>query len=212
MRLYAAVPKQSNRGSDGRLCPQPIAGARVRYYELFDDMTIPKRWHLGEVTLADGREPPLWDGLRFADEGELTASVTHPGRVLEFSLTTYAVPVATTQLAKAVSSIADADVQCLPVMIAGQAGMMVLNALRVIRCLDETRSEFIKWTKDDHRADLAGQYRQVSKLVLDPETISADNHFFRIEGWDIARIVSETVKNAMDRVGCLGAKFIELQT
>ena len=43
--------------------------------------------------------------------------------------------------------------------------MVVLNSLRVLRCIDEERSEFVKWTKQDHRADLAGQYRQITKLV-----------------------------------------------
>jgi hypothetical protein len=63
---------------------------------------------------------------------------------------------------------------------------MVLNALRVIRCLDEERSEFIKWTEGDHRADLAGQYRQVTRLVLDARAIPPDVHLFRGEAWLIA--------------------------
>jgi hypothetical protein len=88
--------------------------------------------------------------------------------------------------------------------------MVVLNSLRVVRCLDEGRSEFIKWTEDDHRADLAGQYRQVTKLVLERSAIPVDAHFFRIDGWLVALVVSEVVKDAMERVGCFGAKFIEV--
>jgi hypothetical protein len=88
--------------------------------------------------------------------------------------------------------------------------MVALNSLRVVRCLDEQYSEFLKWTKEDHRADLAGQYRQVTKLALRASAIPADAHFFRIEGWTVALVVSELVKTAMESVGCLGAKFIEI--
>jgi hypothetical protein len=77
-------------------------------------------------------------------------------------------------------------------------------------CLDEKRSEFTKWTKNDHRADLAGQYRMVTRLRILTEQVPRDAHFFRVEGWRIALIVSEGVKEAMERVGCLGAKFVEV--
>jgi len=184
----------------------------MRYYELVDDMTIPGRWHLGRVILPDGREPPFMEGRRFVDEGDLVSRITHPGRVLEFCRTTFAVPVATTALANVISEIAGDDVQCIPVTIASQKGMKVINALRVIRCVDERRSEFVKWTKDDHRADLAGEYRQITRLVLERGAIPTDAHMFRVAGWDVALIVSETLKNAMERVGCLGAKFVELET
>lgn len=87
---------------------------------------------------------------------------------------------------------------------------MVLNSLRVVLCLDERRSELLEWTKNDHRSDLAGQYRQVTNLVVDCERIPRDAHFFRIDGWRVALIVSADVKEAMERVGCLGAKFVDV--
>lgn len=167
---------------------------------------------MAEVLLPGGAEPPLDAGIPLNDSGPLTGRVSHAGRVLDFSLTSFSVPVVTARLAEAVSKIAGADVQCLPVGIAGQSGMMVINTVRVIRCLDERRSEFIKWTKDDYRADLAGQYRQVTKLVLDPTSVPVNAHCFRVEGWLVALIVSEEVKEAMESVGCMGAKFIALQT
>jgi len=182
----------------------------LRYFELLDDVTVPNRWHLGEVTLPDLTEPRLRAGIGFEAGGNLAASVTRPGRVLDFSLTSFAVPLATRQLGEAIGAIAGPDAQVLPVRIADQSGMVVLNSVRVVKCLDEARSEFIKWTKQDHRADLAGQYRQVTRLVLDPGAIPADAHFFRVEGWLVALIVSEAVKDAMERVGCLGAKFIDV--
>jgi hypothetical protein len=178
----------------------------TRYFDLMDDVTIPGRWHLGDVLAEDGSEPRLRAGIPFGG-GRLVVPVHHPGIVLDFCLTSFAVPIASAALARAVAAVAGDDVECLPVEIAGQHEMMVLNATRLVRCLDESRCEFIKWTKEDHRADLAGQYRQVSKLMLDPLSIPADVHFFRVEGWRVALIVSEAVKVAMERAGCQGAQF-----
>jgi hypothetical protein len=184
----------------------------TRYFQLRDDMTIRGRWHVCEVMFPSGEEPLFDTGEPVSLSAPLVGTVSHAGRVLDFTITSFNAPLATSSIAEAVSSLAGSDVQCLPVEVAGQPAMKVLNALRVIRCLDETRSEFIKWTKQDHRADLAGQYRQVTKLVLAPDAVPADAHFFRVEGWDVALIVSEALKEAMERVSCFGAKFIELPT
>jgi hypothetical protein len=173
-------------------------------------MTIAGRWHIGEIRAMDGVEPVLDAGQWFDSRLPLFGLVTRPGRVLDFSLTSFAVPIVSSTLAEAITAVAATDVQWLPVDIAEQTGMMVLNALRVIKCLDESRSEFIKWTKQDHRADLAGQYRQVTSLTVDPKAIPSDAHVFRVEGWLVALIVSEDVRAAMERVGCVGAKFIEV--
>lgn len=184
----------------------------TKYFRLIDDMTVPKRWHLGAAELSDGSEPRLRVGLRLDSVEAPSIPVTHTGRVLEFSLTSFAVPVATKKLADALCALAGSDVQCIPVSIAEQKGMVVLNALRVLRCLDEARSEFVKWTRQDHRPDLAGQYRQITKLVLDAKAIPSDAQVFRIEGSLVELVVSERVKDVMEFVGCKGAKFIELPT
>lgn len=184
----------------------------TRFFRLRDDVTIPGRWHIGELRLADGSVPLLDAGVRFNEHDPLIGTITHPGQVLDFGFTSFAVPLATRALAEAVVSAAGSDVQRIPVIIAGQAGIDVLNSVRVVSCVDEKKSEFTRWTAQDHRADLAGQYRQMTKLVLDASAIPNEAHFFRVEGWLIALIVSEKVKIAMEAAGCRGAKFTELPT
>ncbi|MGE0143796.1 MAG: DUF1629 domain-containing protein [Planctomycetota bacterium] len=181
-----------------------------RYFRLSDDVAIPNRWHLGAASLSDGTEPRLRAGIRFDSTEVPRIPVTHAGRVLEFSLTSFAVPVATEKLSRAMSVVAGSDIQPIQVFIGKQTDMLVLNVLRVVRCLDETRSEFLKWTKQDHRPDLAGQYRQITRLILDAASIPPDAHSFRIDGSLIEIVVSEQLKEAMESVGCLGATFIEL--
>lgn len=182
-------------------------------FDLFDDVTIPSRWHLGAASLADGTERRLRAGIRLEATETVRVPVTHPGRRLDFSLTSFAVPVVTPRLANAISAVVDErDLQCVPVCVDDKFSMVALNAVRVVRCLCETESEFIKWTAQDHRADLAGQYRQVTKLVLDREAIPTDARFFRVQGWTVALVISAAVKDAMESAGCLGARFTRLRT
>jgi len=47
-------------------------------------------------------------------------------------------------------------------------------------------------------------------LSLSTLSIPPDAHFFRIDGWRIALIVSDAVKTAMEATGCLGAKFVDV--
>ena len=182
----------------------------MRYFDLSDDVAVPGRWHLGEVRRADGTEPRLRAGMPLEPVEPLTVSVTHPGRVLEFSLTSFGIPIASAKLGEQIAALAPGDVQLVPVKIGGQEGMVALNALRLIECVDEAQSIFSKWTERDHRRDLAGQYRQFVRLVLDSKAIPLDAHFFRVKGWKIALIVSEVMKQRMEEAGCFGARFVSV--
>lgn len=182
----------------------------MRFFDLSDDVTIPGRWHLGDVRTSQGHEPRLRAGLRWQGLDRLETTVDEPGRELDFCLTSFGVPVARTSLAAAIEAIAKSDVQRLPLSIPDHDGFEVVNVLRVVKCLDERLSEYMKWTLSDHRADLAGQYRMVTRLQILSDAIPTDAHVFRIEGWRIAVVVSEHVKVAMEAAGSLGAKFVEV--
>ena len=182
----------------------------MRYFKLLDDVTIADRWHIGEVRNPDGGEPRLRFGIRQDVDTPLTADATS-GQSLEFSLSSFAIPIASDSLADAISTIAGTDVQALPVTVAGTHRMKVLNALRVVDCIDDARCDSLKWTSRDHRSDLAGQYRQVTRLVLDSASIPQQAHFFRLKNWMVALVVSAVVKAAMESQGCQGAKFSELE-
>ncbi|MBK8254537.1 MAG: hypothetical protein IPK82_17955 [Polyangiaceae bacterium] len=183
----------------------------MRYFDLSDDTGALHRWHIGEVRDETGHEPRLKSGSHMATTGPLLAKVHYDGPALEFCLTSLSVPVTTKRLAAVMVNLAGGDLQVIPLQVitprASSVERVVLNAIRKIRCLDEDRSKFTKWTVNDHRADLAGQYRQVTKLVVNPTAIPPDVHIFRIEGWEVALIVSETLKNAMEQAGCHGAVF-----
>ena len=190
----------------------------MRFYRLRDDFRIPRRWHLGDVRMGEQTGLLFDAGTTFTPERPLSVGIATPGGLpLDFTLTTLGVPIVFDELARRIATIADSDVQFLPVWVEGLRGppggrteFAVLNTLRVVSCLDERRSEFSKWTDADHRDDLAGQYRQVTRLVVDRSRIPDDAHVFRVEGWRIALIVSELVKRAIERFGCRGARFEEV--
>jgi hypothetical protein len=174
-----------------------------------DDMNISERWHLGVVLTDDGVEPLFDDGIR-CEPRPLFAEVTRPGRPLDFTVSAFNTPIARASLANAISTAAGSDVQCLPAAIEKQVGFCVVNAIRVVRCIDEDRSRFGKWTEQDGRPDKVGKYRGVPHLRVDPRMIPEDAHFFRLKDWEVVLIVSEPVKDAMERAGCQGAKFQEV--
>ncbi|MFO0755164.1 MAG: hypothetical protein U0359_01630 [Byssovorax sp.] len=180
-----------------------------RFFGLIDGLYVPDRWHLGKVLAEDGAEPLFDDGAP-CERSLLLAKVTHPGRALDFCVSAFNAPIARDSLAAAIVAVAGADLQSIPVLVGKESGFRVLNAVRVVRCIDEDRSEFGRWTEKDNRPDKLGKYRGVPKLRLDPRLIPEDAHFFRLKDWEVVLVVSEQVKATMERAGCVGAKFQEV--
>lgn len=180
-----------------------------RYFRLVNDMTIVGRRDFDDIVDEQGDYPFLAAGERADERLRLSTVVSDPGTPLPFSMTSTNIPVVTPALADAVAAVAGSDVQCLPVDIAGERAV-VLNAVRRVRCLDENRSEFSRWTAEHGRPDKIGSYRGVTRLVLDRRALGERDHFFRVEGWRIALIVSDAVKAAMERAGCRGAQFLDV--
>jgi hypothetical protein len=182
----------------------------MRFFELYDDMSGIPRWHLDEVLSMDGTAHWLRAGER-CDHTDLHVAVHHAGPSLQFTLSTFGVPIAVSSLATAVASLAQNDVQILPCTVDGKFGYAAVNVLRILPCIDDALTVGIKWTKDDHRSDLAGQYRSIDKLMLDPSKIPEDAHVFRMKDYQRIIIVSETMKQAMEAAGCHGAVFVPVE-
>src|SRR4051794_29359896 len=107
-----------------------------KFFGLMDDVHIKSRWHLGEV-MGDGNTIELWNGTPIEAGLLLKASLDRPGRPLDFSLTSFAAPIAKTDLASAIASISGMDIQRLPIVINGHDGYEVLNSVRIVACLNE---------------------------------------------------------------------------
>jgi hypothetical protein len=180
----------------------------TRYYRLLDDIHFPNRWHL---------EAPRLQGLDVLPSHFTTGSffqqpvdvevMPDSGVPFDFTLAAFDVPVVSSRMAATISELVGEDVQMIAVSIPGHnSGYSILNALRLIPCLDESKSKFTKWKASDGRPDKVGQYRMVVQLFIDPMR-AGNAHVFRIAGWDVPLIVSESVKHAVEEEGCLGVVF-----
>ena len=95
--------------------------------------------------------------------------------------------------------------------VEGQAEpWFILNALRIIACIDEARcEEVVRWLPEDNRPDKSGEYRNVSGLKVDAEK-TGGARIFRPWGWKVVLIVSESIKQALEHERITGTRFVEV--
>jgi hypothetical protein len=188
----------------------------MRYFDLYDDVYVPGRWELGDPKHQQG--PAFEDPYAFIDgrplnvEERLTFPVDRPGKPLDFSLAGIGVtPVISARAVPIFTELAPSDVQLIPIEIEGQPDpYFILNATRLIRCIDDARSaEVLYWLPEDERPEKTGTYRDVYGMRIDPAKVG-EAKVFRTWGWSIVLIVSEDIKDAMERMGVTGAKFREV--
>jgi hypothetical protein len=185
-----------------------------RFFRLLDDVYVPKRWHLGSPLDAQGREIDdfghLTQGHAVQDPGRLHMACTVRGRPLDYSLGGLNVPILHPRVAQVFTELAPSDVQLLPVEIARQSEpYSILVVTRRIQCIDEQASGIERWTTEDDRPEMVGQYRFVSTLRLDSSRIG-DARVFRPEDWEVVIVISEEIKEALERIRATGVKFTEV--
>ena len=200
------------------------------YYTLEDDLYCEGRWYLNRLCDCSGIEldsrifcygelvdvgPPIqaktWkEGIPVAAYPPLKVLLDPemPGTPLDFTYTNANMPVATTPVATILASIAPQDIQRIPVLVESrEQGYEIINVVRLIDCIDVERSE-IQWYEkgNDIRPDLAGQPEMVIELVIDPSRVG-DHHIFRISGWEVEIVVSDVIKEALEKVYATGVGF-----
>jgi hypothetical protein len=187
----------------------------VRYFDLTDDMNLPGRWHLRSPVDARGREVDPWrfrKGQVVEPEEPIHFPVEPAGTPLDFTLASFLIPVVHGRLVALLTRLGvDEEAQFIPVRVQGQAeDYFILNALRVIRCIDEARcEEVLPWRPEDGRPDKVGEYREVVGMRIDARQVG-DAHLFRPWGWRVALIVSERVRLALEEEGMRGPRFTEV--
>jgi hypothetical protein len=173
-----------------------------------DDENYPDRWLLGDPVSADGR--PVYASTftgaeRYFGPAPWKLSIKHPGRPVAFHLGSFDMPVVTDEVAKVVQKIAPADVEFFPVTVGSlRVTYQILNVLRSEDCVDEDRADVIKWLPEDGRPDKIGSYRQVHPVFIKPGRYG---DIFRVKGWEIALIVSERMRAALETIDGLGIVF-----
>src|SRR5690242_20514874 len=131
-----------------------------RFFELYDDVHVPHRWHLDAPLDGQGREVNDWEfkrGKPMRLEGRLRIPVELAGRPLDFSEAGVMVPVVHARVASVMKELAPNDVQLIPVDIEGQPDQyLILVATRLIRCIDEKGSKVRFWRPEDGLPNMVG--------------------------------------------------------
>jgi hypothetical protein len=160
-----------------------------------------------------GRKVDDWQfrrGTPVSSEGRLKFPVEIPGRPLDFTEAGLGTPVVHVKVASIFAELALNDVQIIPVDVEGHADQyLIIVATRLIRCIDEKASRIELWTHEDGVPHKVGQYSSVRDMRID-KTKVGDAKVFRPEGWDVTLIVSEDIKDALERMGATGTRFEEV--
>ena len=143
-------------------------------------------------------------------ESRLKILFEHAGRPLDFSETNSRIPLVHVKVASVFSELASNDVQLIPVDVEEQPEQyLILVATRRIRCIDEKASKVQFWQPEDGLPDKVGQYYAVDDLHIDKSKVG-NAKVFRLEGWEGTLIISEDIKDSLERMGATGTKFEEV--
>jgi hypothetical protein len=187
----------------------------AKYFQIWEDMRIQNRWHLGPPVDSQGQEINPWQfkhGRPLESEGQPTFHVVRPGTALDFTLTAFTIPLVHDRVVSLFERLGLLhEVQFLPARVEDRAEpYFILNVLRSIRCIDDERcDEVTYWLPEDGRPDMTGQYRSVIGMRVDPEKVG-EVEIFRPWGWRVALVVSGRIKAAMEDERISGPMFIEV--
>ena len=191
-----------------------VSQSMTRYYDLLDDTKLLGRWQLGAPLDAKGNEIDPWQ-FKKGHVLEL-GCVPHftldlPGRPLDFSWAAFSIPVVSGRFVRLFEQLRVEEVQFIPAQVDAQPEpWYILNALRVIRCIDDARCEQVQyWKPEDNRPDKLGEYRAVYGLRIDPAKVG-DARIFRPWGWRVALIVAADIKQALEDTSLSGTRFLEV--
>jgi hypothetical protein len=187
--------------------------ARVgRYFELVDKMDIQGRWLLGRPMDAQGGKIDPWQFSRgrSADAPrDMRLRLCLPGSPLDYSEASFSIPVVSRRLMELLQRLGVEEVQFFPARVESQEEpYFVLNATRLVDCIDESRCRTERWKPEDGAPDRVGEYRLVEGMRIDPSKVSGAR-IFRTWGWPVL-VVSEDLKEAMEQEGITGTRFTEV--
>ena len=184
-----------------------------RFFDMRIDVYVPGRWYLDDPRDLSGQEvEDIWaftDGKPIEVRDRLRIPIFQAGKPLDIEFAGAGqAPIVSERVAAVFRELAPHDVQLFPVEVEGQREpYFLLNVAREIRCIDDAACDEARlWTPEDGRPELIGEYHVVSGLRIDVSKVG-DARVFRLWGWHPPIIVTEEIKQALERVGHVGALF-----
>ncbi len=186
----------------------------TRYFDLLDDRHSSTRWHLGSPVDEQEQEIDPWQfkkGRVLELRGVPRFPLDVAGAALDYCWAAFSIPVAHGRVVQLFERLGVLDVQFIPARVEGhEEPYFILNALRIIRCIDDARCEEVQyWKPEDNRPEKVGEYRAVHGMRIDPTRVG-NARIFRPWGWRGALIISEDLKQALELEGITGTRFVEV--
>lgn len=181
-------------------------------YRLSFDPTLKNQWFIDTPLHHSGDEWAFWrllsgSPLEGTDLLPWQSKVKQEGQRISFSFAGFDVPVVTSEVATALMAVVGDQVQVPQLHIVGESlAYRILVATRTVQCVDESNSEFTKWSPSDGRPEKSGEYRMFTRLRLDPTLVPPDASIFRVRGWTQALIATERVVGALQ--SCVPAGLV----
>ncbi len=187
----------------------------MKYFDVrADDKQFVNLWFLDEPISENGVaiDARLFTyGKAYKGVAPHSVPVQQNGKQIAFNLAAFDMPVVSNRIASVLGAVAANDCEFFPVVVeATNLGMSIVNVVRRIECVDESRCEdVLKWRPEDNRPDRVGSYRSIGGLRIDPDKAEG-HHMFRISGWEVALIVSEVIRAELESIENLGIVFDEV--
>lgn len=182
----------------------------MSFFQLDVDPTLEDVWFLGEPLTKDGEELDariFINGIPYTGKPPYRVPVSKPGRSVQFNFAAFDMPVISDVIFTILHQICPDEFESFPVVIDSfDRGFSILNVVSVCKCIDERRSYIMRWGPEDGRPDKVGQYRMVTDLTI-KKSMAQGRNIFRLEGWEIALIVSQAVKTQVETLSETGLVF-----
>ena len=170
----------------------------------------PDRWFLGEPYDERGQEIDsrlFTYGRPYTGPRPRRIVLGYAGREAQMNFADVGMLVVSGPIVRILRRVAPAAMEAYPVAVEdADQEYYIINVVCLCECLDESRSEIMRWTAAGGRPDKVGQYRMVINLTID--TAKANGlDLFRIRGWVVPIIVSGRLRALLEREPDLGVSF-----
>lgn len=180
-----------------------------KFYRILVDPNATARWYLKAPVDQQGREIDarlFTRGVPFGSSSPLCVPLRRQGEEVDINFADFDMLVVSRKIIDGIASDFDLEVQRIPAEISGRIDYEIVNPLASISCIDEGESDYIKWTGNDGRPEKTGQFRMVTKLKI-KKNLPTESHLFRVAEWPVALLVSEALKESIERRHASGVMF-----
>lgn len=185
----------------------------MKYYRLTEDMSINNKWYLSPINDASYIEQ--WNFITkplFEVRDVLNISVEIKGVITDYTENLiYNIPIVSNKVGVILEQygVSLSRVNILDFKTIENHSYYAMSA-DILDCVNDEISEYVKYKKGDHvMPERLGDYKFFNKFVLDKKKIK-NKHIFRVKGFLIYLIVSETIKKSLEDESLSGIFFEEV--